>query len=160
MKKKISSLHLEAIASVIIIIVLGVTFAYVTSFVTGELEAEWAYVGFEKTNFTIRMLLMFGIAGGGIVWLIFRYAKRAKFPVAIGSSLFAAVIMTMNAAFYYAIPIAVLGAILLIKVREMRRSRRRIKTPKFEGTVPREEIRRIVQEVISRRREASDERNR
>lgn len=110
-------MHLEIAAMVVILVVLGVAFSYVTRYVTGESEAEWAFKGFSRTNFTIRMLLMFGIVGGGIVWLIYRYAKRAKFPVAIGSALIAAVIMTMSEVFYYAIPIVVLVAISLTRLK-------------------------------------------
>ena len=118
-------------AAVVILIVLGVSFGYATEYVTGKLETEWAYKGFSKTNFTMRMLLMFGLAGGGIVWLIYRYARRAKFPVAIGSATVFALIMTMNEVFYYAIPIIVLMIISFLRVKERRsRSVRDIIEPK------------------------------
>jgi len=118
---KRSKLLYEIIAALAIIGIGIWRFGFIAEYVNGAQELDWAYDGFTDTNMSLRLIFLFGVAGYGIYWIIWNYAKKNKMPVMIISVLVAAVAMSYNFFFYYLIPMAVVITIVIIRIKEYRR---------------------------------------
>jgi len=111
----------EILAALIIIGVGIFRFDFIVGYINGAHELDWAYDGFTDTNMSLRLLFLFGVTGYGIYWMIWNFAKRSRMPVMIGSILIATVAMAYSLIFYYIIPISVIIAIAIIKIKQIRR---------------------------------------
>jgi len=111
----------EILVALIIIGVGIYRFDFIVGYVNGAHELDWAYDGFTDTNMSLRLLFLFGVAGYGLYWIIWNFARRHKMPVMIVSVLIATVAMSYSFIFYYTIPILIVSTIAIIKIKETRR---------------------------------------
>jgi hypothetical protein len=118
MKNKILN---EKVWLIIVLIAIGASFSFANQYVAGELEMHWAITGMIVTNYNLLMFFMLALAGAGIVWIIYRYAKRSKLFVSIISVLCLSLAMAMSQIFMYLIPIVVAIAIAILLVKERRK---------------------------------------
>lgn len=130
---KRSKLLYEIVATLAIILIIVFRFDFVTEYVNGAQELDWAYDGFTDTNMSLRLLFLFGVAGYGIYWIIWKYARRNKMPVMIFSVLIAAVAMSYSFFFYYVLPMAVVIIIAILKIKEHRRNNEESSCDRIEG---------------------------
>ena len=111
----------EILAALIIIGVAIWRFGFITEYVNGAHELDWAYNGFTDTNMSLRLLFLFGVTGFGLYWIIWNFANRSKMLVMIVTVLIAAIAMSYSIIFYYMIPISIVIAIAIIKIKQIRR---------------------------------------
>ena len=103
-----------------ILIIMIFNFDYVNHYCNGSYELKWMYEGMTVSSHDLRLLLLFGLNGWCIFWLIQKYAKRAKIAVMILSVTFSSVLMTFNEISMHAIPLMTFSIWILIKVRSTR----------------------------------------
>jgi len=99
-----------------ILVVVGCFYPYARDMVSSVIEPNWTYDGVTVSNFNVRMLILFGVAGGGSGWLVYKFAKRNGTVVAALTAFIAALAMAMNEIMYYAVPTIVLIALIIYRV--------------------------------------------
>ena len=103
------------------------TFDYSKDLATGALEPEWSYDGVVFSNHNVMMLFLYGVTGGGIIWLISRKIETVfkRNLVGIVSCLGAALLMVMSPYLYAMIPLLVVLMVIGVLLNERKIERKR-----------------------------------
>lgn len=111
--------YLEILSAIAILIVMAVCFNFSLDYVSGGIETKWATSGGTTfTNYSLLMFLLLAINGCGVVWIVYKYAKRSKLIVSMISVLILSLVMAMSNIFLSLIPIIVCLIIFTIFVRD------------------------------------------
>lgn len=117
----------ERLFAILILVIISGLFSFSNQFVSGVLELKWAKEGTVYTNYNVGMFALLALSACITVWVIYKYAKRAKLMVSVISCLVVALCMTISEIFYWGFPIiliivfAVLKTDIIKKIKERRK---------------------------------------
>lgn len=96
---------------------------------TGALEPQWSYDGIVFSSHNVMMLFLYGVVGGGIIFLVSRKIENQyrKNLVGISSCLVAALLMVISPYLYAMIPFLVTLIVVgtLLNERKLERKKDR-----------------------------------
>lgn len=117
----------ERLFAILILVIISGLFSFSNQFVSGVFELKWAKEGTVYTNYNVGMFALLALSACITVWVIYKYAKRAKLMVSVISCLVVALCMTISEIFYWGFPIiliivfAVLKTDIIKKIKERRK---------------------------------------
>lgn len=126
-KERLVYIFDERLFVILILVVISGLFSFSNQFVSGVLELKWAEEGTVYTNYNVGMFALLALSACITVWVIYKYAKRAKLMVSVISCLVVALCMTISEIFYWGFPIiliivfAVLKTDIIKKIKERRK---------------------------------------
>ena len=119
-------LVLDRVLLLAIFIVAIATVHYSSDLATGALEPEWAYDGVTFSSHNIMMLFLFGLSGGGVIYLFYKLVKNSFLRIFGGvfGALIAALLMASSSYLYGMVPLMVVLFVIGVALNERKKLRR------------------------------------